>query len=97
MDLAPGELFDTQDFLRDYYTTPGYIVQTFPLPHLYNFYQSLGSECLRILEVGSGPSIASVVSAAQYASEIVIAEYGESHRQAVRQWLDKEPTAQAIS
>ena len=93
MDLAPGELFDTQNYLRDYFTTPTYILQTFPLSHLYNFYQSLGSECLRILEVGSGPAIANVVSAAPYASEIILAEYTESNRQAVRQWLDKDPTA----
>ena len=97
MELFFGEQFhdkfDTQDYLRDYYTAPGYILHTFPFPHLYNFYQSLGSECLRILEVGSGPAIAHVVSAALYASEIVLAEYTESNRQAVRQWLDKDPTA----
>ena len=85
--------FDTQAYLREKYTAPTHVLSTFPLPHLYNFYQSLGSECLRILEVGSGPAIAHVVSAAPYASEIVLAEYTESNRQAVRQWLDKDPTA----
>ena len=84
--------FDTQTYLRVNYTLPT-LFRTFPLPHLYGFYRSLGNNSLRILEVGAGPSIACVISAAPYASEIVLSEYTENNRKAVLQWLDKSTDA----
>ena len=47
----------------------------------------------KILELGCGPVIAWQISAAPYASEIVLGELVESNRDAVRLWLDKDPRA----
>ena len=47
----------------------------------------------KILELGCGPVIAWQISAAPYASEIVLAELVESNRDAVRLWLSKDTRA----
>ena len=58
-------------------------------------YKTLGAvnKCLKILDVGAGPSISNVISAAPYASEIVLAEYTENNHRALQQWLDRDPEA----
>ena len=56
--------------------------------------QSLPSRVgLSILDYGSGPSILTAISAATKASEIVLSDYTENNRAAVRRWLDKAPDA----
>ena len=87
------EKFDTQAFLKCYYTSPTIPFKIFPLPHLYSFYQSLDNKSLKILEVGAGPCIAYVISAAPYASEIILSEYTEQNCKAIQQWLDKSADA----
>ena len=87
------EYHDTRAYLKHYYTSPTILFRTFPLPHLYSFYQSLDNKSLKILEVGAGPSIAHVISAAPYASEIILSEYTEKNRTAIQQWLDKSADA----
>ena len=86
--------FDTQTYLKMRYSLPSTLF-TSHLPHLYNVYQTLGAvnKCLKILDVGAGPSISNVISAAPYASEIVLAEYTENNRRALQQWLDRDPEA----
>ena len=56
-----------------------------PMKPVYDFYKSLdttrlGSEGLRVLDLGCGPVIANVISAAEFASEIILAEYTELNR-----------------
>lgn len=86
--------FDSQLYLKTRYGSPSQsLFRTFPLPHLYSFYQSFGSKDLKILEVGAGPSIAYVISAAPFASEIVLSEYTEDNRREIQQWLDKSADA----
>ena len=50
---------------------------------------------IRVLDYGCGPSIAYTISAAGIpnVSEIVLAEYTARNREAVQQWLDKDPSA----
>ena len=52
-----------------------------------------GASGLRILEIGCGPVIAWQISAAPFASEIVMADLVQSCRDAVQLWLDKSPKA----
>ena len=48
---------------------------------------------LKILDIGTGPVIARAISAAPYASEIVLSEYVEASREALLQWLKNDPKA----
>lgn len=98
MELLSGEQyhdgFDTQAYLNSRYSTASHPLFTPHLPHLHNVYKTLGAnKNLKILEVGSGPSISNIISAAPYASEIVLAEYTENNRRVLQQWLDREPQA----
>ena len=68
--------------------------QVFKLKRLHEFYQSyLSTAKLKILEIGTGPSIANIISAAPYAAEIVLSEYTEANRSALLQWLNNDPNA----
>ena len=99
MELLSGEQyhkgFDTQIYLKTRYSSTSNIFITSPLPYVYHTYKTLGAanKCLKILDVGAGPSISNVISAAPYASEIVLAEYTENNRRALQQWLDRDPEA----
>ena len=67
-----------------------------PLKPLHDFYQShYGStpSRLKILDIGCGPVIAYVITAASYASEIVLSEYTASSRREITQWIHKDPDA----
>lgn len=48
---------------------------------------------LKILDYGTGPIILSTISAANKASEIVLSDYAEINRTALRQWIDGESTS----
>ena len=48
---------------------------------------------LKVLDYGAGPSIASAISAATKASDIVLAEYAEENIEFLDQWLNCEPNA----
>ena len=85
---------------HDKFSTKAYLdklsseIHLIPLPFIHQFYQSFASEKnLKILDVGTGPSIINLISAAPFASEIVLSEYTENNRQALRQWLEKHPKA----
>jgi len=66
----------------------------FKLNVLHKFYQSYSPTAkLRILDIGSGPSITSTISAAPYAAEIVLSEYPEANHSELLQWLNNDPNA----
>ena len=70
--------------------------RTLPLKPIFDFYKSYSAtrpDGLTVLDVGCGPVIAYVVSATQYASEIVMAEYTESNRREITKWLNKHEDA----
>ena len=90
--------FESQAYLKRYYSNQGvtsYPNSVFCFTNLYNIYQSLGktNHSLTILDVGTGPSIAHSISAAPYASEIVLSDYAEGSRKVLQQWVDKDPQA----
>ena len=47
----------------------------------------------RLLDIGSGPSIHSVLSASRVFSEITLSDYTSQNRQALQDWLDRKPHA----
>ena len=53
------------------------------------------SDKIKVLDYGCGPAICHSISAAGIpnVSEIVLAEYTARNREAVQQWLDKDPSA----
>ena len=68
--------------------------QVFKLKRLHEFYQSyLSAAKLKILDIGTGPSIANIISAAPHAAEIVLSEYTEANRSALLQWLNSDANA----
>ena len=87
--------FNPNDYLQKNYSVTNLgPFQLFKLNALHKFYQSYPcSAKLRILDIGSGPSIANTISAAPYAAEIVLSEYNEANRSTLLQWLNNDPNA----
>jgi len=88
--------FNPQDFLQMSYSADNLCpFRLFGVKQLHEFYQSYASSGvkLKILDVGSGPTIAYAINAAPYATEIVLSEYTEANRAALLQWLTKDPKA----
>ena len=77
------------------YSNGSHPVQFFALKQVHELYQSYASTetKLKILDIGSGPSIAYTISAAPHAAEIVLSEYTEANRAALLQWLNNDPGA----
>ena len=63
----------------------------------HSFFQSAFSASaigrLKILDYGTGATLAYQISASQYASELVLAEYTEKNRTALRLWLNRDAKA----
>jgi len=70
-------------------------VKAFVMKQLHMFYQSYKTTetKFKILDIGTGPVIFSAISAAPYASEIVLSEYVGTSREALLQWLKNDPKA----
>ena len=83
--------FQASEYLKRYYGTPAGSYYT-SLRLYHEVFQSLPTG-LRVLDYGSGPSIRGTISAATKASEIVLSDYTEDCRKALRQWLQKHPDA----
>ena len=87
--------FDVKAYLNARYgfgKNPDMFRVLFPLEQYHKFYEPL-PEGLKILEYGSGPVPAFLISAAPHASEIIMAEFAEVNRKAIQQWVDKDSTA----
>ena len=90
--------FNIESYLEYYKNRNGESVSAtiaFFLKELHSFYSTCIEEENRnwnILELGCGPIIVYQISAAKIASEIVLAEYTSNNRQAVQQWLNKDPS-----
>ena len=87
--------FNPDDYLQANYSVTNLgPFHLFKLNALHTFYQSFPPTAkLRILEIGSGPSIANIISAAPHAAEIVLSEYTEANRSTLLQWLNSDPNA----
>ena len=87
--------FNVDTYLSHKYS-PGNIqkMHDFSVQNLHEHFAvaSTGGE-FKVLDYGCGPVIANIISAARVASEIVLAEYTEQGRTAVRSWLDSNPNS----
>ena len=87
------EPFDTESYLKSRFDAVNLSDRVlFQLENYHESFQSL-PHSLRVLDYGTGPVILSVISAARYASEIVLSDISESNREALRKWLRKDVTA----
>ena len=87
------DVFDPWAFLN-YYEEVN-VWHRHSLSVLHEFYRSYGLPPvgLKILEFGAGPVISYEISAALYASEIVLSEYTKKNRKVLQMWLDRDPKA----
>ena len=95
--------FDAAEFLKRRFSAPKGIideergVQLFYLQSYHDFYQNLPPEWdagnARLLELGGGPVVYPLISAAPHVSEIVFTDYAESNREQVRLWRNRDPIA----
>ena len=98
--------FNPQDYLSSFFVTPGTpenVIFDFSVNNVHKAFCKLISEeqkvssqsdKIRVLDYGCGPTICHTISAAGIpnVSEIVLAEYTTRNREAVQQWLDKDPS-----
>ena len=91
--------FDVDTYLSLKYA-PGNIqkMHDFSVQKLHEHFKSQADAAstgveFRVLDYGCGPVIANIISAARVASEIVLAEYTEQGRAAVRSWLNNNPNS----
>ena len=91
--------FDVNAYLGHRFSLPEQTLtmHEFTMQKLHEHFQSVqaakpGTE-FKVLDYGCGPVISNVISAARVASEIVLAEYTEEGRTAVRMWLEKNPNS----
>ena len=84
------EVFDPWAYLHSYEEVN--VWHRHSLSVLHEFYKSYGLPPvgLKILEFGAGPVISYEISAALYASEIVLSEYSEKNRKVLQMWLDRD-------
>ena len=95
--------FDVETYLTSRFPVPGQeyesLVRQFAVRNLHEFFRkksledSMDVDKFKVLDYGCGPVVANVISAASLASEIVLAEYTEEGRTAVRRWLDRDPSS----
>ncbi len=94
--------FNPRVFLQQRFRTPGTHINRFRdmrLELIHQFFNSLSldksAHSLKVLDYGSGPVVAFVLSAAgmKSVSEIVLAEYTAKNREALNQWMEKLPLA----
>ena len=87
--------FDPDDFLANLYrdlSSEACNNMRHKLQSYHEAFQALPFS-LKILEFGCGPVIQHAISAAAHASEVVFSDISESNREAVKKWLQKDPTS----
>ncbi|MGE0824970.1 MAG: guanitoxin biosynthesis pre-guanitoxin forming N-methyltransferase GntF [Candidatus Binatia bacterium] len=83
--------FDPRAYLHEYYADLG--EENLAILRFYvDVFRQLPQQRI-VLDVGSGPTIYSLISAATKAGEIHIAEYLEANRVEIRKWLSGDNTA----
>ena len=87
------DAFEPSAFLERYYSNTA---NTHRVQHTLRCYhdafQTLSND-LKVLDYGSGPVILAAISAATKASEIVLSDYADQNRKALRHWLDGDSAA----
>ena len=99
----PSETFDASTYLTRRFTASNGIVdeergvQPFYLQCYHHFYQTFSHTWdpthAKLLELGGGPVIYPLISAAPFVSEITFADYAEESLELVRLWIRGDPKA----
>jgi NNMT/PNMT/TEMT family len=84
--------FTPRDYLREYYSEVG-TESSFLLGFLADAYRPFEPATQRVLELGGGPTLYQLISAARVASEIYFADYLEVNLAEVRNWKDHPSSA----
>ncbi len=84
--------FDPQAYVKNVYASKGTADEAhcgFPLRQLRKFWSTYPTDHqnLKVLDYGTGPTPIWQISSALHASEIVLAEFLESNRKALEQWV----------
>ena len=88
------EAFDADTYLKTtYFDVNRPDVFLFRMESLHRAYSDLQKSSLKVLDYGAGPTIFTVISAAQRASDITMADVVEGNRKALQKWLKRDPTA----
>ena len=89
------EMFDTTEFLKRYKCHTASEIPS-RVQHMLRCFHKVFLTIpagVKVLDYGAGPSLLTVISAAAKASEIILCEYTEKNRDALLQWLKRDPTA----
>jgi NNMT/PNMT/TEMT family len=84
--------FTPREYLREYYSEVG-AESSFLLGFLADAYRPFEPATQRVLELGGGPTLYQLISAARVASEIYFTDYLEVNLAEVRNWKDHHSTA----
>ena len=91
--------FDAQEYLESRWQIPGENeFRCFPYKILHEFFEEKrqalepGAD-YKVLDFGSGPVVAYVVSAATIATEIAFADISDKNQRAIQHWIDKDESA----
>ena len=85
--------FDTEAYLNARFSNDwSYERVLFPLKMFHEVFSSIPGS-LKILDYGTGPTIMTIISAANRASEIVLTDYTVENRESLRSWLRNDPNA----
>ena len=93
-----SEQFDPKCYLNMFYqTVDGHTDEEgddyFFLRNYHEFWSSLGSENLTLLEFGGGPCIHTLISACPHVKEIVFAEFTEANRKETEAWRNRDKSS----
>ena len=91
-ECDPYDKFDVKAYTVDLYADLT-AWNAHSLKILHDFYCSMNTTGLKILEIGSGPVPIHQCSAVPYASEIVFSDYARPNLIALQKWINKDPTA----
>ena len=83
-------VFDTSEYLQRFATISFF--QRHMLNRYHEAFRALPGG-LSVLDYGSGPSILAAISAAPKSESIMLSDYTDANREALNQWLSKDPLA----
>lgn len=86
--------FEARAYIDFFYSSPnGHPNESdlsFSLDSLSNTFSSGKYNGQRLIDIGTGPSIHSLISASQHFKDIVVSDYTDSNRQEIKKWLNNE-------
>lgn len=99
MKFTEGEFyqehFDSRAYVKDFYSCPGGHSDeknflTFVLRCFSRVFAAGEHKGRMLIDVGSGPTIHSVLSACQHYDEIVLSDFSDSNRGEIEKWLENQ-------